>query len=753
MVASRPKRRSPLWRWTAAAAVVGFACSVGCGRDESRRRLPVDLRVVGVADVSVDLRRSLAEPARLRSHGLSFSSGWTRAGGWGLWAVGDRADVVVLLPDRRDRVLRLDGRAYPGLARDAGQRVTVTVNGQPTGAFPATRRWQILEVPISAAVQRTGPNRLALGFDEGISPRAAGRGGDARPHAYGFRSLDLRASDGSGRGGVTVLDQVAAAGDGERAVLRLDRPATVVAPVQLYSLTTELELRVARAGGGLGERLAVRPVAWPAAGGELRPEAVVLGPGEHVAERRWPVSGIGAGVMVAAFEVETTRPVEISVSVVSVPPKTSHGETSAARLAEGTRPDIVLVVLDAARPDRFGCYGGERPTTPNVDRLARGAVVLSNVFALAPYTLCSVPTMLTGTSFLRHGVVSKGDRLREDAVTLAEALRQAGYRTAAFSATPNNSRAKGFDQGFEVFSESWKEHADTLGALDPFALVRRAGVWLEAQDGDAPVFLLVHMVPPHEPYAPGARFDLFSDPGYDGPVDGRWVTLRAFNRGAVRFDADDLRHVANLYDGNLRRADAAFGQLLQSLEARRRWPDTAVLVTSDHGEALGEHGRIGHNSTVYDEMLAVPFVLRLPVGLPASGVDSGRLATLADLAPTLAGIAGVELPSAADGVDLLAPLSVGPNRWFLARNSHDPPVLGLRSARWKAVLSPYNIGELYDLFEDPDETRDLMLERFELFTGLELLASRTLSAASGVTAAAAEAAGDRDMLRELGYVE
>ncbi len=739
--------------WTAAAVVGGLACCLGCGQDEERRRRVVDLRVVEVADVSVELRHSLAEPARLRSHGLSFPSGWTRAGSWGLWAVGRRAEVALLLPDRRDRVLRFDGRAYPGLSPDAGQRMTVAVNGQLVGAFPAGRRWQVIEVPIPAAVQLKGTNRVVLGFEEGVSPRAAGYGGDPRPHSYGFRSLQLRAADGSGRGGVTVTDHVPAVGEGAKAAFRLDRPATLVAPLQLDGDDTAFELRVARAGGSRGERVEVRPVAWPGRGGELHLEKVVLGPGEYDAERRWPVSGIGAGATVVAFQVDTTEPVDVVVAALSSPTAPSPGEASPGRPAGGTRPDIVVVVLDAARPDHFGCYGGERPTTPNVDRLARGAAVFTRVFALAPYTLCSVPTMLTGTSFVHHGVVAKGDRLREDAVTLAEALRETGYRTAAFSATPNNSRAKGFDQGFDVFSESWREHADTAGALDPFPLVRRAEAWLEAQVGEPPVFLLVHMVPPHEPYAPGARFDLFSQPGYDGPADGRWATLRAFNRGAVSFDADDLRHVGDLYDGNLRRADAAFGQLLRSLEARPRWADTAVLVTSDHGEALGEHGRIGHNSTVFDEMLAVPFVLRLPASLSAAGIDTARIATLADLAPTLAGIAGVGLSSAADGVDLLDRASVDPNRWFLARNSHEPPVLGFRSGRWKAVLSPFNIGSLYDLVEDPDETRDLVLERFEVFTGLELLASRTLVGSTRTAADAEEDASDREMLRELGYVE
>ena len=115
-------------------------------------------------------------------------------------------------------------------------------------------------------------------------------------------------------------------------------------------------------------------------------------------------------------------------------------------------PDIVLITLDAARADHCSCYGYPRPTTPMIDRFAELGLVFRNAFALAPYTLCSVPTMITGMSFLDHGVVGHQDTLAPEATTLAESLAAAGYRTACFSASPNDSAAKDSTRGMTSFT-------------------------------------------------------------------------------------------------------------------------------------------------------------------------------------------------------------------------------------------------------------------------------------------------------------
>ena len=164
-----------------------------------------------------------------------------------------------------------------------------------------------------------------------------------------------------------------------------------------------------------------------------------------------------------------------------------------------------------------------------------------------------------------------------------------------------------------------------------------------------PLFMMLHYVPPHEPYSPAPRFDLFGAADYRGTANGELQTLRAIDSGELLPTRDDLEEIVSLYDGNLRMADEAVELVLRTLQRRDRWTRTAVLVVSDHGEAFHEHGRMGHNSTVYEEMLRVPFILRLPAGERPSRVDTEMLVSLEDIVPTLLGLAGVRPASELSG--------------------------------------------------------------------------------------------------------
>jgi arylsulfatase len=420
----------------------------------------------------------------------------------------------------------------------------------------------------------------------------------------------------------------------------------------------------------------------------------------------------------------------------------------------GAPPDIVLITLDAARADRFSCYGYERPTTPSIDRLAAESLVFRRVFALAPFTLCSVPTMVTGLSFLDHGVVAHGDRLSAEATTLAEHLKGAGYRTACVSASPNNSRALGTDQGYDDFIETWQV-VPRPRSTDPFLLSRLALEWLAADDGTAPIHLQLHYVPPHAPYAPAPEFDLFTDPAYQGRLDGGHGSINALDSGALLPRPDELAHVSALYDGNLRTGDAAVAQVLEALAQRPRWRDTVVLVTADHGEAFLEHGRMSHNSTVYEEMLHVPFVLRLPEGRRPEA-DLERLGSLADIVPTLLATAGLAAGDGLDGVDLLRPPGrEGRGRFLVARAAGDPPLYALRTLRWKLLFAGSGMGALFNLANDPGEGRDLALQAPLVFSGLGQLLTERLSQTPRFAAAAEAAAlseANAEMLKALGYV-
>ena len=451
------------------------------------------------------------------------------------------------------------------------------------------------------------------------------------------------------------------------------------------------------------------------------------------------------------------RPDE-SIEPEENPSTISEADPKLATIARGGRPDIILITLDAARSDHFSCYGYGRSTTPNIDRLAEGSLVFSNAFALIPNTRQSVPTMVTGLSFINHQVISKESMLADEATTLAEHLKEAGYRTACFTATPNNSRSLATDQGYDEFFELWTE-TSKHESIDPHVLSARAVDWLDLNQSTGPIHLQLHFVPPHAPYRPAPPYDLFTNPGYEGPFNGFPSSILRREEGRREPTTTDLEHVIASYDGNLRAADDAVARVLEALQSRPNWNNTVVLVTSDHGEAFFEHRWMGHNNTIYDEMLRVPFILRLPPGMATARVGLDRLATLADIVPTLLAAASLQPGVPLDGINLLSeyPPTHGANeRTFAAQTAHSRPTRCLRSSRWKVIISNSGCGELYDLESDPLEHTDLRFaNRLEFLERGRLLTRRFLSAPllpkriqdTDVTER------NREMLKALGYVD
>jgi len=483
---------------------------------------------------------------------------------------------------------------------------------------------------------------------------------------------------------------------------------------------------------------------------------------ENQRRYRIPVERFAGQPFVLSLEVELDTeeaPIEISIPRLVMRPLAMEEDSTPRRDTGATgQPDIVLITLDAARPDHVSSYGYERLTTPNIDRLADHALVFTNVFALVPNTHRSVPTMVTGLSFLNHGVTEEDSVLAESATTLAEYLRDAGYRTACFTATPNNSQSIGSEQGYDEFHELWTE-VPRATSRTPDYLATRAVEWLNAYDETRPFHLQLHFVPPHAPYDPETEFDLFTDGAYDGSLNGHPKTLQAIDKRNVATTDSDLAHIISLYDGNLRAADHAVEKVLQALKNRRRWNDTVVLVTSDHGEAFFEHGRMLHNNTVYDEMLRVPFILRLPEGEEHDGVDLDRTATLADIVPTLLAAASMRPAVPLDGVNLLdlSQRARGAGeRSVLARTAHPEPLRCLRTTRWKVILTPSGQGELYDLAADPGEHRNVAFDNLPVYVGLGQLLTRRLRVPPRLdrsTRVEDLADEEREMLRTLGYLE
>ncbi|MFC1852256.1 sulfatase [candidate division CSSED10-310 bacterium] len=429
-------------------------------------------------------------------------------------------------------------------------------------------------------------------------------------------------------------------------------------------------------------------------------------------------------------------------------------------LKKEPHPDIVMVILDAARPDHFGCYGYPKATTPFIDHLSRESVVYATVTALAPYTLCSVPTMISGLSFVHHGVLQVEHKLHQKVKTLAEYLRESGYSTISYSATPNNSIDRGFAQGFDEFHEMWKTKNDLGHSMDSHFLSHSVSKRFQELDRENPLYLQLHYVPPHEPYNPPSIFDVFGDPDYAGSYTGTYQTLYAINDRKLHPQPADFEEIISLYDGNLLRADHAFGIIYRLLQQRERWNNTVLLLTSDHGEAFFEHSCMGHNKTVYQEMLRVPFILKLPGRAKIESIMNQFQASLADIVPTFLELVGRNPEPEVEGMNLLPhniDLNLARQRWLCARSLNaDDPFFSCSTRRWKVIVQGTRYLELYDLDHDPREIKNILHLKPHIFSGLldlvhdQIFLQKPAFASDRLEKLSSE---DEAMLRELGYLE
>lgn len=359
--------------------------------------------------------------------------------------------------------------------------------------------------------------------------------------------------------------------------------------------------------------------------------------------------------------------------------------------------NIVLVFLDGANALRMS-----PSTTPVLTELAEQSVVFETAVSQAVYTIASIGSVLTSQYPERHQSVTFADKLREDVVTFPEVLSRHGYRTAGFSGNAVASSTFGLDQGYDEFHQIW-EREDYTGHGDSVLGAFRD--WL----GGAPAerfFAYVHFREPHFPYNPPPPFDtLFGESELfpDGIED--WSVIESVNtRAAAGTPPPEVLvdRVRDLYEGNYAYVDDLVGKLVRCLEEEGLADETVLIVTADHGEALFEHGYIGHNTQLYEESIRVPLLVKLPGEAPQR-ID--EIVELIDLAPTILELAGVPVPDTMQGQSLFAS---DRERGAFSRTVWKRPRYSVRTERFKLIWdSRTGRNELYDLVADPRETRNL----------------------------------------------
>lgn len=381
-------------------------------------------------------------------------------------------------------------------------------------------------------------------------------------------------------------------------------------------------------------------------------------------------------------------------------------------MGAGNRLNVLLVTIDTLRADHLGAYGYRRATSPSIDALARRGVTFEQAYTYWPKTRGSFVALHTGRLAAQSGYGKSHPLLIDFNPTLASVLQDAGYDTAAVVDNPNVAASLGYAKGFARYRETWEEPA-LASEMDRTRAITADGVaYLAAATPERPFLLWLHYVNPHAPYEPPAPFDraFLDEDASRGPV---LAPVAGFHGGVPRQWARAGRtlgwYVAQ-YDGEIAAVDAEVGRVLQALDSSAVRDRTLVLLSSDHGESLGEHGYFfDHGENLFDPSMRVPLLLAGP------GVEAGRrsnaLATTLDLVPTLLDALKVSYPPDLAGVSLLGAARGEPvaGRVRLP-GQNDRNLLGSWGARYKIVATPAEGGTRYALFDrssDPGETRDV----------------------------------------------
>ena len=404
-----------------------------------------------------------------------------------------------------------------------------------------------------------------------------------------------------------------------------------------------------------------------------------------------------------------------------------------ARQDKATLPlPIVLITVDTLRADRLECYGYSRSKSPNISRLARDGVLFQHAVSCSPLTLPSHSSIFTSTYPRVHGVRDQsGFSLPRGSDTLAARLKPGGRTTGAFVGSFVLDSRFGLDQGFDYYFDRFDSTRVRSGMPEMLerraeAVAREAMRWME-ENSNRSFFAWLHFYDPHVPYSPPES----------------WRT----------------RYPENPYDGEVAYTDSVVGEVLDFLARKQWYQDALIVLTSDHGEDLGEHGENTHGYFLYESTIRVPLLIKFPRSQHAGKVISAQARTI-DIMPTILQLAGVAPPGSIEGRSLLPVIESGPKApdeaygetFYPYYHFGWSPLLYIRTAKFKYIHAPRP--ELYDLGADPGEKMNLAPTNRTLANQLRERLRATYRQAGESRAASKSPvdAATQERLKSLGYL-
>lgn len=453
-----------------------------------------------------------------------------------------------------------------------------------------------------------------------------------------------------------------------------------------------------------------------------------------------------SGVFLRALKVPAVLLLAFGPSVFSSHAEGKQPILSKLRASDG-HPNVVVVTLDTVSASHMGIYGYRRANTPHLEELLKTSTLYTNFIAASPLTLTSHASIFTGLYPQSHGAYmdfdhyTNGRPLVRNIPTLAQVLTGAGYRTLAVAANKIYlSEDFGVLRGFEFVD--WQSPTTLVASerdymlrnrlrsllridsvrrdLDSIAMtadeVNERAFSLTDQCGQqhSPFLLFLNYMDAHEPYVPPAPYSRMY-PGLDLGYD---LVQYYLDANAVLNQERDLgsrarQHMVSQYDGAIAYLDQKIGELIAHLKQNGQYDQTLIIITSDHGEAFGEKRIVGHNSSVYQDQVHVPLIVKYPGQTQPERIDG--LASHVDLMPTVLDVAGVPSPKGVEGTDLreaaglrdrvvVAEMHGSAGNYLPRFNQIE---WALYSGRYKIIYSTKGMRELYDLTADPDELHNL----------------------------------------------
>lgn len=423
------------------------------------------------------------------------------------------------------------------------------------------------------------------------------------------------------------------------------------------------------------------------------------------------------------------------------------------QLRESKKPNIVLIVIDAARADHFSCYGYSQETTPCIDAIGREGVVYERAFSPGIWTLPSITSLFTGLYLSQHRTNLNHPYLDGQFLTLAEFLQRQGYRTTGFSSSPWVSKSTGLSRGFDKFRLVGSLPSDFIPAKKVQAIANRlywnifqfyfndfgakrinreVKCWFKKNWNEkAPFFLFLQYIEPHFPYRRSRAFKKIlnlKDIALSRKME-KFRDIEGYLVGKVDLAEEDFVMLRGLYDEAIRYLDERIGDLFQMIEETTELNNTIIVIVSDHGECIGDHGLLGHQYCLYDSLIRVPMIIRYPSLFP-SGERVFHLVQTNDLFPTIMDILGISSDQPPGDVQIKSLLFNHPDKkprkfifsehltpfaHLLRRRDpgfdpslYDRRLQAVRTERYKYIWSSDGRDELYDVRDDPGELNNLI---------------------------------------------